>query len=68
MRIDCNVSDRHIMVNYCEDSPTAGVRIREGDGQPFYYDFYFTSFQDFHKIIYHILENNTHEGFLDEKK
>ena len=68
MRIDCNVADRHITVNYCEGSPAAGVRIREGDGQPFYYDFYFTSFQDFHKLIYHILEKNTHEGFLDEKK
>lgn len=68
MRVDCKVANKHIMVNYCEDSPSSGVRIREGDSEPFYYDFYFHSFQDFHKLIYYILENNTHEGFLDEKK
>lgn len=68
MRIDCRVVNRHIKINYCEDVPSTGVRISEGNGQPFYYDFYFSSFQDFHKLIYYILENNTHEGFNDEKE
>lgn len=68
MRIDCRVAGRHIMVNYCEHSPASGVRIREGEIHPPYFDFYFTSFQEFHRLIYYILELGTHEGFFNEKK
>ncbi len=68
MRVDCYVVDRYIIINYCEELPGAGVRVREGDGQPFSYDFHFYTFQDFYDLVYYILEKNTHEGFLNEKK
>lgn len=68
MRVDCRVAGRYITVNYCECCPSAGVRVRELDTRLDDYDFYFVSFEEFHKLIYHILEMNTHEGFLNEKK
>lgn len=68
MRIDCRVAGRHIIVNYSEESPSAGVRVREGGELPFYFDYYFEDFQELHKLVFYILDMGTHEGFRHEKK
>ena len=68
MRIDCRVAERHIILNYSEVSPSAGVRVREGGEPPFYFDYYFEDFQELHKLVLYILDMGTHEGFKHEKK
>ena len=68
MRIDCRVAGRYIMLNYCEEAPSDGVRVREGEEPPFYFDYYFEDFQELHKLVFYILDMGTHEGFKHEKK
>lgn len=68
MRIDCKICGRHLIINYSEESPSAGVRVREGGEPPFYFDYYFEDFQELHKLVFHILKMGTHEGFIHEKK
>ena len=68
MRIDCSVAGRYIIINYSEIAPSAGVRVREGEKFPSFFDYHFESFQELHELVHHILEIGTHEGYNNETK